>query len=358
MNKAITYFVAISIAALACVPSIYFSIKPQMEYWPWMVILSGFAALYTIFLRTNHIVRIVAIGGFISCFYSSVPFISFTSYMSIIGCCYFYIICSKVIDWKPIFQVIQALIFVNIILGFMQWTGYDSITNFGRDIEHYGAIGQHMQMGSMSVILTAPALLINPYNLVFTFATSIFCKSTWTSLCAGIGLFIYLFNKQRKIAVISLVFSMIFFVGLSISKGKFKENLSSRGRFGISKMIIKRINEKPLTGWGAGTFKYVFSALDTEEAHTKEWRTAHNCFLQAGFEFGYPGLFLSIFVPLFIAYRLWMLKLTTPLAGVAMISFDAMVHFPSRMIQSVLIIIAFLAYCEIQIKRGMYNAIQ
>lgn len=358
-NKIISYFVAASIAALASIPFIYFAIKPQVNLWPWLVILSGLAAVYTIFLKTNNIVRLIAIGGFINCFYSSVPFMSFISFMSIIGCCYFYILCSKIKDWMPIFRVIQALIFINILLGFMQFTGNDTVTNFGREIEHYGSVGQHMQMGSMAVILGGVGLILSPYNLIFVFVAAILCKSAWAVFCGGVGLLIYFFNKNKLAAVTLFTVIMIFFGIYGHINNKFSANLAQgNGRMKIWKMTVARMNEKPLTGWGAGTFKYVFHALDGSKLNTRPWRQAHNCFLQAGFEFGYPGLLLSIFIPLFIAYKLWKLGLMAELAGLAMICFDAMVHFPSRQIQIILPIICFLAYCEIEIKRKGYHAIK
>jgi O-antigen ligase len=318
-----------------------------------MVLLAGFAGIYTMFIKVNMLVKLIAIGGFINCFFAAVPFVSFTSYISIAAAVYFYILCTRIKDWKPILKAIQAMILLNVLLGAMQFLGKDAITNFGREVSHYGMIGQHMQMASMSVILAAPALIFSPLNIFFVFLTAIFCKSSWALLCASAGTFILILFKKTELALCFLFIGVLLFAVMAVKQNKFEENLAKHGRLGVWQKTVQFMNDKPLTGWGAGSYKYIFSALDDlDDKRVYKWKTAHNCFIQAGFEFGYPGLLISIVLPIFLIYQLIQINRPGLIVGVVMISLDAMVHFPSRMIQAVLIILAFLAYCDIQIQKG------
>ena len=106
------------------------------------------------------------------------------------------------------------------------------------------------------------------------------------------------------------------------------------------------------TGWGVGTFKAVFSSLGGLKS--QPWMMAHNCWVQMIFELGY---FLSISVIIYYIYlvtsifklfRRAILRRESQicLIGLLMIGTNMMFHFPTRMIQTVLIIIFFLAYCQ------------
>jgi O-antigen ligase len=112
----------------------------------------------------------------------------------------------------------------------------------------------------------------------------------------------------------------------------------------IWKKTIGLANQHPLAGWGMGTFKHIFNA------YMPTYRSAHNLWVQVLFEFGYPGLIFVLFTTGFLAIRLIKRNALTCLSGLAILIGSSLLHFPERQIQVVLIIIAFLAYCERSIK--------
>src|ERR1700734_1582224 len=63
---------------LSLIPPIDIVLRnPQYKYLLWMVLTAGFAGIYTIFIKTNVMVKIIAVGTFIDCFFSAAPYISF-----------------------------------------------------------------------------------------------------------------------------------------------------------------------------------------------------------------------------------------------------------------------------------------
>ena len=109
-----------------------------------------------------------------------------------------------------------------------------------------------------------------------------------------------------------------------------------------------------------GTYKFLFPVWGKDVAFgiTDEWRReglkgnwlcwpqAHNCPLQILFEIGFLGLAIMASFIGFIGYRLYKLKKTTLLSGLVILLTIMCFHFPTRMIQTVPMIILFLAICQ------------
>lgn len=344
--------------ALSLIPPIDFFISnPSSDKWFIMILVAGFLGFYTLFINCPLFVRIVAISVFIDCFFSTAPYISFTSYVSTVGCCYFYILCRRIEDWNIIFKAFQALLFLNVLLIFMQGIGHDALLNFGlgHDFTCFGVVGQHMQMGSFSIVLCAFLVMFNPLNFIFPFLIAIFCNSSWTILSAGTGLFIWLRFYNKKYAWIFLLTCFLVFGFFAYKTGKITANTGApSGRFEIWKQSLHFANQRPWFGWGIGTYKHTFPALEINKTQHIPYKTAHNWLIQLLFETGYPFTIFIILCAVGLLYRLWrgwhmvMVKedRVLLLAGFSMILCDMMVHFPERMIQCVLIIICFVAYAD------------
>ena len=349
-----TYLTFILLIVLACIPPIDFFISiPPMDVWFMLVLIAGFFGCYTLFIRTNPAVRIIAIVSFILCFFSSSPPISFTSYISIVLSCYFYINCTKIENWKIIFRAFQALLILNLLLLFMQWLGKDSLLNFGlgKDITCYGVIGHHMQMGSFSVILSAVLLPFSIFNLFFPFLVAFICNSAWTLFAAGIGCFIYFFHQNKKIAVLFLIVCMTVFAGFSLKQEKFHSSVAENGRAVVWEKSFNFALQKPWTGWGPGTYKILFPVMGMTQRHDVPYKSAHDWLVQTLFEMGVPFTMFVLCVVISLFYRLYQTKNIICLAGLSMIFVDMMAHFPDRMLQSIGIIICFLAYCEVRLHK-------
>ena len=110
---------------------------------------------------------------------------------------------------------------------------------------------------------------------------------------------------------------------------------------------IRLANQHPFIGWGIGSYKFIFMPLSG--LHTFTWKTAHNDFLQILFETGYPGLILILTSISVLIYKLR--KNIILIIGIGLICVDMSIHFPCRVANTVLILIAFISYCEFKTRR-------
>lgn len=350
--KTYSFLAIVIFVCLSLIPPINFIISnPPHEYWLWIVLIAGFFGVFTLTISTNFTLKLIAIGSFILCFFSSIPYLSFTAYVPVVVCCYFYILCTRIEDWTMILKAGQALVVFNLLVIFMQLIGHDPLLNFGKfHVEQFGTIGQHMQMGSLSVILSAILISFNPLNFIFPLLVGIICHSSWTFLCAGIGIFTYLYNDRKFLSKSILAIFISIFIIWGFCTNKFYENTHrDSSRLVVWQKTIEIANKKPWTGWGIGTYKdlfHVISGLDQVP-----YRNAHNFVLQLLFEVGYPATGCLLFALGGLLWALYTGRLWLPLSGAVMIISDAMVHMPDRMIQTVPLIILFLALCQFQLRR-------
>ena len=350
--KIYSYVAIFIFTCLALIPSVDIVIKnPPNHYWPWMIVIAGFLGVFTLFIKTSWPVRVIAIVGFIHCFFSAIPYVSFTSYVSLVGCCYFYIVCSKIEHWSIVFKAIQSIVFLNILFMVMQYFHKDIVLNFGHhDIEQYGTIGYHMWMASFGTILGAILLPFSLANFFFTFGVAIFCNSSWTFFCGVVGVFFYFVHVNKKF-VTCLVFAlMTVFVLWGSFSGKFVSNMDrGDGRMGVWEQSIRLANEHPWKGFGIGTYKDLFYGLSGLKC--LKWVTAHNFLIQLCFEIGYPLTACVAFGLGWLAWALYKAELWAVLAGLIMVILDAMVHTPDRFINMVPLMVVFLAYTRYSLCR-------
>lgn len=355
MKKPYTLLCFVLIIALSLIPPIdFFLTSPENDKWFWMVLASGFACFYLSFLKVDLFVRCLAIAMWFDCFMSSSPYVAFTRYVTIIGCCYFYFVCTKVEDWSIIFKALQALLFLTVSLMIMQTCGHDTLLNLTHEkFVHFGILGQHMQEASFGVVLCAMLILFHPVYFIPAFALSIFCHSTWSFLCAALGAAIYFYPVNQKMVMVLFSLCVIGFMVVASFQKKFDENIGpSSGRVWVWQKTIEIANKKPWTGWGPGMYKVLFPVMSRDKYTRVPYKTAHDFIAQLLFETGYP---ITLFIISGLALLTWYLvymKHISSLAGLAMIISDALVHFPERQLQDILIIIAFIAY--VRFRRYVY----
>ena len=338
MQRLLPYLALIPIIALSLIPPSSMGIEaPGPTATIWLILIAAFFGFYTLFLKVNAFVKIACIGGFISCFFSSSPYYSFISYISLVAVCYFYILCTKIKDWTPIFKALQAVMFLNIALLIMQLSGNDKLLNFGLDtINCFGTIGACNQIGGLVNATTALLISFNPFNFIIPLATGIVTKAMGTFLAGVAGILVWLFFINRKL-ILSIGIVLIIIFAINATAQHDFDNGS--GRIPVWKKTIELANRHPITGWGMGSYKYVMNAF------MPNWRMAHNSALQVLFEFGYPGLIFIMALFGTLIYKLIQGEGYMCLSGLAMLITDSMVHFPDRQIQVVLIVVLFLAYC-------------
>lgn len=350
--KIYTYLSILIFAGLCLIPPVDVVIQnPQHPYWLWMILIAGFLGFYTLFIKTDWPVKFIAVAGFIHCFFSVSPYMSFTSYVTLVACCYFYICACKIEDWNVIYNALKAIVFLQIVLMVMQFLNKDVLLNFGLfHVEHYGTIGHRMQMGSLAVILSCLLIPFNKYFILFPIGTAIFCNSTWTFICAGIAVAVYFYEKSHVLFVIVLISFGILFAGWAIRDHKIMENMDSNsGRVAIWKKSFELANQRPLTGWGIGTFKNVFFPLSKLTCF--QWRTAHNFIAEMVFEVGYPLTICLLFTLGSLAMTLFLKDQWLLLASLSMMFCDALIHFPDRSMNCLPLMIVFFALTKFTMRR-------
>ena len=162
--------------------------------------------------------------------------------------------------------------------------------------------------------------------------------------------------KIGKYAWFILVLLVLIFSLWSHKQGKFYANIEAgSGRGEVWHKTIELSNQRPWMGWGIGSYKDVFPALNITPQHYNQYRTAHNFILELIFEIGYPMTIIIVGGLICFVIRLWQSDMFLNAAGISMILMDGMFHFPDRVTQCVPIMIAILAYSQFTMARFGYE---
>lgn len=344
---------------LACIPPIDFAVTTPGEYFPWLIVLAIFIGLYLFWLPVGWFIRMVSLLSLFNCFLSSAPLASFISYVWVVAVCYFWAACMYMNQTGSVIGMLRCLLLVNTIFFGMQMLGQDTLLNFHEQI-CFGVVGQHMQSASFSVVLASTLMIGGPLILIFPAVVSIFCNSAGAFISTLAGLLVVVIDRRRLPAfLLLLVLGISIFVAWLVITGKLQQNMSmGSGRWGCWVKSFELANQKWLTGWGIGTYKILFPVLGNMVAFP--WKTAHNCWIQMYFETGVIGI--SMMVGCFGSCTVQLLKLCRRaahrqqaqwcLSGLVMIMVNMCFHFPTRMIQSVLLIVLFLSICQKVVNNG------
>ena len=324
------------------IPPIDFRIF-QRDYNAWLllVLFSAFLAVFTIFLRIPLMVKVISLFCFINCFFSTIPYASWTAFISIVFCIYFFIACLKIKCWHTVFKVLQTILFLNLIFLVIQIFGKDNLLNFGRETYCLTIQGQSMQAGSVSVILSAALLAFSPFNIIYPFIVSFACCTYWTLVSAVIGGIIILSKKYLKTSLtILFVFLLVF---ACFARNKVIQNVSRSGRLEVWMNTLELTRQHPIMGYGAGTYKNLYPVLCKEKDYYP-YKTAHSDPIENFFEMGAIGFSIMAIFFINLWTRLLCRKKYLLLAGLSMILVDMLVHFPMRTTNIVLVMILFFAY--------------
>ena len=203
-GRSLTCVVASIITALALIPPVRMTDIPIMvnsSLWIYLILcLGGFLGFAFTFTSANKWLKVMAIVTFISCFFTSAPYLSFSAYVLFIAALYFFLMCKK-ISWSRdiIFNVVQSVFFLNLLLFIMQLFGKDSLLNFGLDTPVMtGTIGNSMMFGSFVACLTPLLVIKNKLYIIPIIIASIIIGSVGLILALSIGTATYLVIMQRK----------------------------------------------------------------------------------------------------------------------------------------------------------------
>jgi len=342
-------------AFLICLPVLFMSAIPRMDFsvpimansnlWFWLVVLSGILGFLFIFTQARLSLKLLLIYLYINCFMSKAPYLSFTSYIAVVACFYYYVLCLKLKDRTWVFRVCQSIFFVNILLLVMQLLGYDKLMNFGQDsITYFGVIGNPMQLVSFLIILTAILLPYHKLNVFLLGIISVLAVEIIGVLAAFTALF-FLVRKSFRAKFILSVILLGFSTGYILLNNTWHNFFYSRFPVWIDTLTLA--SDHPYFGWGIGVYQKVFPALSTGMYNLEGvWVAAHNIFLHLYAEIGSIGLFFFLLFIVVLFHDLIMRKKHLFICGMVMIFLNVSVYFPDRRIQCVPLLILFLAMCE------------
>ena len=272
---------------------------------------------------------------------------SFTMFWSLIVCAYYYSLCRQIKDWTLIKKTLQAIFLFVVLLTIAQAFGKDTLLNFGaKSVKIFGIIGNPMIASSFTCVL-APFLLFSPLNWITLSLMAFLSGSSGAVLSVSAGVVVYAWSKVKKLRVWIVIAAILVSVSFAYKTGDISEVAFRAGRLPVYLKTIELAIKRPW-GYGIGTFKLLFQVycgdeIQREQPHGQTWIKTHNDWLQILFETGFPG---------FILFFGWLVsiirKVKDPikLAGLAILATNMMIHFPNRMVQSVFIILMFLAYCS------------
>jgi O-antigen ligase len=382
--------------SLISIPLILLAVFPPFQFnififnntllWHILVLSSAFLAFYLCTLKVNLPVKLLVAYSFINCLFSQAPYIAFTAFISLIFCAYFYYACTQIRDWDFMEGIIKSILLINLVLLISSFYGHDTLLNFGRIAPvNYGTIGNKMQLGTFAIVLGLFLLSKSLKYLIPIAAIAVMVKSNGAILALLAFGTVYLFLKAKDIKTKALVILtpavvVAYMVMFSVIKwGKY--TLISAffyARWPVWVKAIKLTLAHPFLGYGIGTFKSIFPGLQqigiltTKPGYnyvavsgSKEtwglegyWFTAHSSYIQWFFEMGGIGELLILalliyLIKLFLSVKdvtQYRIKPQLLFASLIMLLTVKMVHFPDRMIQGPLILSAFLAYYERQMK--------
>lgn len=345
------FLLLIPLIGLAIMPPIGVGLSLDPLLSTYLFVLTAMAAVCLLFVKVNPIIKIIAMGGLVNVFLSQDPFFSWMAYASLIACCYFYVACTRVKDWKPVFRAVQALVFLELAFLMAQHFHHDALFNTSIKANIWGTIGNKMQFSSFCLMLTSFLLPFCTVNLFFPFVVYWFTHSVWVIFCGVVGLFVYLWGESKVIAWLVLIAGLSAFLAFG-GVAKIKTNIPCY-RIPIWIKTVQVSADHPLIGYGIGTYKTIFPVLEGEKLiHNSEpFCNAHNAFVQMLFEAGDFGLAIMLAVLGYLFVRIYKAKDFLLLAGFCMLIANLLVYFPDRNTSTCLLLVGFLALCEMKIKK-------
>lgn len=365
IKKALSYVLGIAVGLLAIAPPLTYSIPVIVNSYTWIYVFMV-AALFAFFLLSTSLpteLKIFVVCLFVCCFLSLAPYLSFNAYILVVAATWAFLGFTKS-DYEPILGMIEAVFWVQLIVAGFQWMGMDKLLNFDRnDHVFLGTLMQNMRFGSFLAI-AAPFLVLRhklyivPLILMFFLTES---ASLGLALVAGCTVYYMAKNgwERRGWLYMGLAAGafVLFFDKTSVSvaftcgRAKVWEDIVRTWLMNTSGVNPDGSWVVPLAGpidWksifigrGLDTFMGLFPVFKHDP---NPYGQAHNCHLQLLWELGFMGY--SILAAYVVRLAVRVRKSPILLGGLACMTVNMFFAFPTRMGQTMLMMVAFLALCE------------
>jgi len=343
--KILSYIVAFAIGAIALIPPVDVNYPLALMPWEYVCVVL-FAALfggYYLFTSAPGAFKALCLLLFVGCFFSKAPAISFIAYVSLVAAAYFFLYLRDKFDFNILIRVLEVVFWLQMILAVLQFFGKDTLLNFNKpETKLYGTVFNSMRLATVVACIAPFLILKNIRYFIALFAFAIFSQSMGLVLALACGLSVYASCTWRKqawwfTAVLFITVAAFYFTSLHCLHRDWLH-----GRSMIWFQTFKEVFAYPYTGWGMGTYKVFSPVLHNSEVFLQ----AHNDWLQMAWEIGLPSFVILLFcLADTVRLIIWQEK-TIALCGITIIAACMFFHFPMRMYQTPLIMLAFLAYCK------------
>jgi len=367
MKKILSYTIGLSIALLAVAPPLNYNIPTMFNSFGWLYIVVA-SGLFGMFLFSRDLpVLLKVLSGYLwlSCFFSSAPYLSFNAYILVVASLYFFL-GAKHADKKIILNMVTAAFWLQVFIVSTQLLGKDTLLNFTRQGQpvFFGTILQYMRFSSLLAIMAPLLILKSKWYIIPVIVMAVLSHSSAFGLAviAGIAVYVFLKYKRYRLAVVLIgFFGSIGYVLWDITS--FRTAMTC-GRIPVWGDVIKSwvmdTSKGPVVhlsgpidiksiffGRGMDTFLPLFPIMKHDP---NPFPQAHNMYLQWLWEIGTVGASILLGYCGQVVYRLYRRKEFVYIAGLVIIGVNCLFAFPDRMTQTALMMLCFLAMCEKKIQ--------
>lgn len=366
LNRLLSYALGITVGLLAVAPPIPCSIPViiNSNLWLYGFIVSALFGVLLIFKGLPLSLKILIQYLFLGCFISMVPYVSFNAYIMVVGSAFLFLGFLKC-EEKIILDFVMAIFILQVFIGTLQMFGVDKLLNFNRPEPVFvGSVCQYMQFGSLLAVLAPLLMLKSKWFIIPIAIVTLISRSSSLGLAVLAGVFVYLFLKHRRYALWLVLWGCLGVFGYYLwDRASFQIALTD-GRIPVWGDIVKSwiwdtsrceipvarnyINcpvdwKSIFFGRGLDTFLPLFPIFKQDP---NPFPQAHNMYLQWIWEIGLLGTAFLMGYLGNLVLRLYRLKEYLYIAGLTCIGVVGFFTFPDRMIQSIVPMICYLAFCE------------
>jgi len=364
--KLLSYLIGVCLGLLIVAPPIGYNIPMFVNsfHWCYLMVAAGMFGMFLMSQSLHWSIKALVVYLFGACFFSQAPYLSFNAYALVVASVYAYLLFQKV-EKKIIYNILEAAFLLQLVIVSMQLLGKDTLLNFDRPEKVFlGTVMQYMRLSSLLAVLSPFLILRSKWYIIPIGILCILSKSSGFAVSLLVGTFLYLVLTHRRYFPLIASLCLIAFIGYAMYDfGSFQGAIDPRCGGRMSSWYATFItwftdtSKSTVAPFLYGTFnwKWFFfgHGMDTYlplfpvyKHDYNPFPQAHNCWLQFLWEIGLVGFGLISYYCTRVAIRLYVRRQYLVLAGMACLATNMFFAFPTRMTQTALLLVCYLALSE------------